>query len=104
MFKEYVPATSVSLERNPNYREAGLPYLDGIEAVIASDDTARTGALIQGAVDFIEYAPLRDVDMLEETDGLTVAGDELTNIRYLRHQPRLANRSAMCECGRRLPW
>ena len=83
IFKEYVPATSVSLERNPNYWEAGLPYLDGIEAVIASDDTARTGALIQGAVDFIEYAPLRDVDMLEETDGLTVAGDELTNIRYL---------------------
>ena len=83
IFKEYVPATSVSLERNPNYWEAGLPYLDGIEAVIASDDTARTGALIQGAVDFIEYAPLRDVDMLEETDGLAVAGDELTNIRYL---------------------
>ncbi|MEZ4498212.1 MAG: hypothetical protein R2845_15885 [Thermomicrobiales bacterium] len=53
----------MSLERNPNYREAGLPYLDGIEAVIASDDTAPAPApRIQGAVDFIEYAPLRDVD------------------------------------------
>jgi peptide/nickel transport system substrate-binding protein len=83
IFKDYVPATSVTLEKNPTYWEEGLPYLDGIEAVIASDDTARTGALIQGAVDFIEYAPLRDVDMLEETDGIKVAGDELTNIRYL---------------------
>jgi peptide/nickel transport system substrate-binding protein len=83
IFREYVPATSVSLEKNPNYWEEGLPRIDGIEAVIASDDTARTGALIQGAVDFIEYAPLRDVDMLEEAEGIKVAGDELTNIRYL---------------------
>ncbi len=83
IFREYVPTTSVSLEKNPNYWEPGLPYLDGIEAVIASDDTARTGALVQGAVDFIEYAPLRDVDTLAATDGLKVAGDELTNIRYL---------------------
>jgi peptide/nickel transport system substrate-binding protein len=83
IFREYVPTTSVSLEKNPSYWEPGLPYLDGIEAVIASDDTARTGALIQGAVDFIEYAPLRDVNTLSETDGLKVAGDELTNIRYL---------------------
>jgi peptide/nickel transport system substrate-binding protein len=83
IFKEYIPATAVSFEKNPNYWEAGLPYLDGIEAVIASDDTARTGALIQGSVDFIEYAPLRDVDMLETTDGIKVAGDSLTNIRYL---------------------
>jgi peptide/nickel transport system substrate-binding protein len=83
IFREYVPATSVSLEKNPNYWEEGLPRIDGIEAVIASDDTARTGALIQGAVDFIEYAPLRDVDMLEEAEGIKVAGDELTNIRYI---------------------
>jgi peptide/nickel transport system substrate-binding protein len=82
-FKEYIPTTSVSLEKNPNYWEPGLPYLDAIEAVIASDDTSRTGALIQGSADFIEYAPLRDVDTLSSTDGLKVAGDELTNIRYL---------------------
>lgn len=83
VFKEYIPATSVSLEKNSNYWEPGLPYLDAIEAVIASDDTARTGSLIQGASDFIEYAPLRDVDTLSGTDGLKIAGDELTNIRYL---------------------
>ena len=28
---------------------------------IASDDTARTAAVVSGAVDFIEYAPLRDI-------------------------------------------
>jgi peptide/nickel transport system substrate-binding protein len=83
VFKEYVPSTSVKLEKNPNYWEPGLPYLDGIEAVIASDDTSRTGSLIQGSTDFIEYAPLRDVDTLSSTDGLKIAGDALTNIRYL---------------------
>lgn len=83
IFKEYIPTTSVSLEKNPNYWEPGLPYLDAIEAVIASDDTSRTGSLVQGSSDFIEYAPLRDVDTLSSTDGLKIAGDELTNIRYL---------------------
>src|SRR5215204_6978022 len=41
-FVEYVPNTRIVLERNENYWEEGLPYLDGIEMTIASDDTART--------------------------------------------------------------
>ena len=41
-FVEYVPNTRIVLEKNPNYWEEGLPYLDGIEMTIASDDTART--------------------------------------------------------------
>ena len=60
-FVEYVPNTRIVLERNENYWEEGLPYLDGIEMTIASDDTARTAAVVTGTVDFIEYAPLRDI-------------------------------------------
>ena len=56
---EYVPNTRIVLERNENYWEEGSPYLDGIEMTIASDDTARTAAVVTGTVDFIEYAPLR---------------------------------------------
>jgi ABC-type transport system substrate-binding protein len=81
--KAYQPGTSLSLERNPAYWEPELPYLDGIEAIFVPDDTARTGALIQGVVDFIEYVPLRDVDRLGITDGVHLAGDALNNVRYL---------------------
>ena len=83
MLDEYIPATSLTYSKNPNYWDAGLPYLDGLEMVIASEDTARTGALVQGSVDFIEYAPLRDVDTLAANPELKIAGDSNTNIRFL---------------------
>src|SRR5215212_3167364 len=82
-FVEYVPNTRIVLERNENYWEEGLPYLDGIEMTIASDDTARTAAVVSGAVDFIEYAPLRDIPSLEQDTSLTLAGNSNTNIRFI---------------------
>ncbi|MDQ2653601.1 MAG: ABC transporter substrate-binding protein [Chloroflexota bacterium] len=81
-FVEYVPNTRVVLEKNPDYWEEGLPYLDGIEMTIASEDTARTAAVVTGTVDFIEYAPLRDIDSLQQNPDITLAGDSNTNIRF----------------------
>jgi peptide/nickel transport system substrate-binding protein len=83
VFKEYVPNTRVVLERNPDYWETGKPYLDGIEMTIASDDTARTAAVRTGTVDFIEYAPLKDIDSLKNDTSLVLAGDQNTNIRFI---------------------
>jgi peptide/nickel transport system substrate-binding protein len=82
-FVEYVPNTRIVLERNENYWEEGLPYLDGIEMTIASDDTARTAAVVTGTVDFIEYAPLRDIPSLEADSSLNLAGESNTNIRFI---------------------
>ena len=82
-FKEYVPNTRVVLERNPDYWEAGKPYVDGIEMTIASDDTARTAAVRTGTVDFIEYAPLKDIPSLKSDSSLQLAGDQNTNIRFI---------------------
>lgn len=90
-FKEYIPNTSLKLEKNPNYWETGLPLLDGIEMTIASDDTARTTAVTTGTVDFIEYAPLRDIELLQGDSSIVLAGNTNTNIRFLgfnlRRQP-----------------
>ena len=82
-FVEYVPNTRLVLEKNADYWEEGLPYLDGIEMTIAADDTARTAAVVSGAVDFIEYAPLRDIETLQGDPNLTLAGDSNTNIRFI---------------------
>ena len=82
-FVEYVPNTRIVLEKNPDYWEEGLPYLDGIEMTIAADDTSRTAAIVSGAVDFIEYVPLRDVDTLQQDPNLALAGDTNTNIRFI---------------------
>lgn len=82
-FVEYVPNTRIVLEKNPDYWEEGLPYLDGIEMTIAADDTARTAAIVSGTVDFIEYAPLRDIEALQQDPNLVLAGDSNTNIRFI---------------------
>jgi peptide/nickel transport system substrate-binding protein len=80
---EYIPNTSVKLSRNENYWEQGLPYFDGLEMTIAAEDTARTGLIIQGAADFIQYTPLRDVDTLQGNADLKMTGESNTNIRFL---------------------
>ena len=90
MFKEYVPNTSITLEKNPNYWEAGLPLLDGLEMIIASEDTSRTTSVVQGTTDFIEYAPLRDIEILQGNSDIVLAGDTNTNIRFLGFNMRNA--------------
>lgn len=82
-FKDYTPNTKLTLERNPNYYEAGKPYLDGIEFVPVPDDTARSTAIRTGTVDFVEYAPAKDIPQLKADKTLVITGDQNTNIRYL---------------------
>jgi peptide/nickel transport system substrate-binding protein len=80
---EYIPNTSLTQSRFENYWEEGLPYFDALEMTIAAEDTARTGLIIQGAADYIEYAPLKDVDTLMANPDLKMAGESNTNIRFL---------------------
>jgi peptide/nickel transport system substrate-binding protein len=80
---DYTANTEVNLVRNENYWDPGKPYLDGIQFLIASDDTSRTTALTSGTVDFIEYAPVKDLPIFESDDSIAVTGDQNTNIRYL---------------------
>jgi peptide/nickel transport system substrate-binding protein len=82
-FVEYVPNTRVVLQKNPSYREAGKPYLDEIEFIPIPDDTQRTNALLTDTVNFIEYAPLQDIESLESDGRFTIAGETNTNIRYI---------------------
>ena len=82
-FNSYVPNTEVILEKNANYWDPGLPYLDGIHFLIASEETSRTAALTSGTVDWIEYAPVKDLPIFESDDSIEIAGDENTNIRYM---------------------
>ncbi len=90
-FVEYIPNTRLTLQRNPDYWDGDKPYLDGIEFTPISDDTQRTNAIVTDTVDFVEYAPLQDIDRLMGESGLTIAGDINTNIRFigvnLRREP-----------------
>jgi len=82
-FVEYVPNTHIKLEKNTDYFEAGVPYLDELEMLIAAEDNSRTAALIQGTVDFIEYAPSQDIPILESDSSIQLAGNSIQQIRMI---------------------
>ncbi len=82
-FIDYVPNTQVTLERFEDYFEAPLPYLEGVELLIAATDTSRTAALVQGTVDFIEYVPSQDIELLEADESIKLAGDAISQIRMI---------------------
>lgn len=81
-FVEYIPNSSVKLEKNGDYWLEGRPYLDGLELQVITEATSRTAALVQGSVDFIEYAPVQDIPTFKKDSSLVVTGDQNTNIRY----------------------
>ncbi len=90
-FVEYIPNTRLTLQRNAEYWDGDKPYLDGIEFTPISEDTQRTNAIITDTVDFIEYAPLSDIERLRGESELAIAGEINTNIRFiainLRREP-----------------
>ncbi len=82
-FVEYVPNTHIKLEKFDDYFEEGLPYLDGLDLMIAAEDNSRTAALVSGTVDFIEYVPSQDIPILEDDDSIKLAGNSIQQIRLI---------------------
>ena len=56
MLKEYVPNTSLTLVKNPNYWQKGLPYLDGIKMIRVNDPMVQIITLKSGQADAIHGA------------------------------------------------
>jgi len=87
-FVEYIPQTRMVLEKNEAYWGTdadgnALPYLDGITFLFFPEPTARTTAVQTGNVDWIEYVPAPDVDILRADPGVEVVGGLATNFRSI---------------------
>ena len=92
-FKEWERGNYIMLERNPDYWDAGKPYLDAIVFRIIPDGGARAVALESGAVQYgTQYVvPLNDVARLGKLPNLnvTTAGYEYnTSVNYLEFNLR----------------
>jgi peptide/nickel transport system substrate-binding protein len=83
VFREYVPNTEISFDRNPDYWQPGKPYVDELILQVVPEDTVRTTALVSGTVDLIEAVPQKDIQLLEADDSIVLAGDRTTNLRWL---------------------
>ncbi len=82
-FVERLPGISITLEKNPDYYISGLPYLDSIVYRPMADDTSRVTALRGGSVDFIDYVPYTQMDILMQDPQFTFASDSVTGFGWL---------------------
>ena len=74
-FKERQPGAFISGERNPDYYRAGMPYLDGFEAIFAKKQSLRVQAIRGGraSIEFRGFPPKSRDDLVKALgDGITV--------------------------------
>ncbi|WP_425960969.1 ABC transporter substrate-binding protein [Rhizobium nepotum] len=70
---EWTPGSHLIFERNPNYWDAGKPYLDRIILRIITDPAARAVALETGEVDIGDNpVPLADLERLKQNPDLVL--------------------------------
>lgn len=72
MVSDFQPGTRLLLERNPNYWQEGLPYLDAVDVRIIADESVRRTALVSGDVDWTISVPAQSVSELESRDDVIV--------------------------------
>lgn len=56
---------SVKYERNPNYWQAGKPYLDKVDFLVIADPMVRLASLDRREIDVLERPEMKDVDQLK---------------------------------------
>jgi peptide/nickel transport system substrate-binding protein len=106
--------TRLVLEKNADYWQEGLPYLDKIEIVPIPDDTVRETALRGGEVDWVLAIAPQNYDSLNEDPNVVVAtapqlsydymGVNLTrqpfdDVRVRQAMSFALDRQQICEAG-----
>jgi len=70
--KEFKPGVRSVVVRNDNYWKPGKPYLDEIEFVGISDESARVNALLSGGMDLVGSVNPRSLARITGTPGFAV--------------------------------
>jgi ABC-type transport system substrate-binding protein len=72
-FVEWRPGDRLVLKKNPNYWQAGKPYLDGISIRYLTDSQTGNNALLADEADFKTSVEPADVDNLKRQSGIVVS-------------------------------
>ncbi|MBV8087276.1 MAG: ABC transporter substrate-binding protein [Chloroflexi bacterium] len=75
-FVEWVTGDHITLARNPNYWEKGLPYLDGMVAHVYKDQPGMVAALESGALDMAFAPSIQDASRLQSDPKYQVFNNE----------------------------
>lgn len=72
MISEVDGTSRILLERNPNYWQEGLPYLDAVEITPIPDDTVRETSLLGGEIDWVLAIAPQSYEALVANEEITV--------------------------------
>lgn len=89
VFEEWVREDHIAMKANDQYW-GGAPKIKKVTFRPISNAATRTAALLTGEVDIIEDVPVRDVDRVKNTEGLTVVSRPSERLIYLHvdaHRP-----------------
>jgi peptide/nickel transport system substrate-binding protein len=81
VFKEWVKGSHIILDRNPNYWDAGKPYLDRIVVRFIADQAARSAAFETGELDLGGGPPVPRSD-IARLQALPQLGSETRGYEY----------------------
>lgn len=83
-FAEHRPGEYYRLERNPDYWQPGLPYLDGIVYRVLPDRASVSAALETGDIQLAAFSavPLTDLERLDALPGLRIVKEGYEGITY----------------------
>jgi peptide/nickel transport system substrate-binding protein len=70
IFEEWRPNDYVSLRRNPNYWQKGLPHWERLVIKVVPEDATRVAYLLGGQADIIGAPPPRDFNNLKNRRGI----------------------------------
>src|SRR3546814_17933782 len=94
-FVEHKPGELYRLQRNPDYWEAGHPYLDEIVYRVLPDAPAKAAALETNDIQLTAFSavPLSDLARLDAIDGIHVVRQGYDGIPYqvtleIHHPPQ----------------
>lgn len=95
MFKDFSPKKSISLVRNPNYYQEGLPCLDAFTSSVVASGSVRILTFLKGDLDVINTFPESQFPQFEGRDDIIIDEGFATTMTVLplntRH-PALADK------------
>ncbi|MYI41563.1 MAG: hypothetical protein F4063_06465, partial [Chloroflexi bacterium] len=74
---------SMTLVKNENYWQGGLPMLDAVEITVIQEDAAREAALLGGEVDFITAVAPQAVQALQDNPDINVLVSPALAYKYI---------------------
>lgn len=84
VFKEWTRGTRIVVERNPDYWEEGLPYLDSVVFSDIAGAIVGIQRLITGEIDFVDSLSPKDIRPIRNNDEIKI--DPITVGRWYSYQ------------------